>query len=251
MLIVKEDGPVLHVSLNRPEARNAFNDELIAALTDVFQNRAKSFRASVLSGEGTGFCAGGDLQWMQKAALYTREENIEDALKLASLFQAITDCPGLVIAKVHGAVFGGGCGLVAASDVCVASTDTVFAFSEVRLGLVPATISPLVIAKIGHGNARSLFTTGESFTADRALRIGLIHECVAESALNEVVESKLKAVLAAGPGAVAASKRLAQQSPLSAQASAELLADARAGEEAVEGISAFLAKRTASYKVDR
>lgn len=184
---------------------------------------------------------------MREAAAYTEEQNYEDALKLARLFQAMVDCPALIVTRVHGAAFGGGCGLVAAADVAVASTEAKFAFSEVKLGLIPATISPFVVDKIGRGNARALFTTGEAFDAERALRIGLVHEVVAPSELDSAISAKLKAVLAAGPGAVAASKRLASESPVQLEESARRLARARVGDEGKEGVAAFLEKRKASF----
>jgi enoyl-CoA hydratase/carnithine racemase len=251
MLIVDEDGPVWRVTLNRPDVRNAFNDELISALSETFQRIPDGVRAIVLAGNGVAFCAGGDLQWMKQAAAYTEEQNYEDALRLAQLFQAMVTCPAVIIAKVTGAAFGGGCGLIAASDVAIATENALFAFSEVRLGLVPATISPFVIAKIGHGHARALFTTGEAFGREHALRIGLVHEMADQEKIDEAVERKLKAILSAGPNAVAAAKGLAQSSVLSLEDAAKMLARVRAGDEAKEGVGAFLERRPAAFKVDR
>lgn len=245
MLNVESEGAVLRVTIDRPEVKNAFNDELIAQLTTVFERLSPEVRAVVLTGAGDAFCAGGDLQWMRKAAGYTEEQNAADAFRLATLFQTIVDSHAVVIARVNGACFGGGCGLVAASDVAVASPGALFAFSEVRLGLVPATISPFVLPKIGSGHARHLFSTGEAFGAEHALRIGLVHD-VAED-LDASVAKRLKSVLAAGPAAVASAKRLAQQPPLGLPEAAALLASVRAGDEAKEGISAFLDKRKAAY----
>lgn len=250
MLRVETDGPLLRVTLNRPEVKNAFNDELIAQLVQTFTSiKLGDARAVILSGEGDAFCAGGDLQWMKKAAGYSEEENYRDALKLARLFQAMVDCPAVVVVKVQGAAFGGGCGLVAASDVAIAGPKALFAFSEVKLGLVPATISPFVIPKIGQGNARALFATGEAFGAEQALRIGLVHE-VAED-LDAAVEKKLKAILSAGPQAVARAKNLGWSQPLDLETAARLLALVRAGDEAKEGIGAFLEKRKANFVVGR
>ncbi len=251
MLRVEEDGPVLHVTLNRPEVRNAINDELIAALTSCFSLMSPYIRAVVLSGEGDAYCAGGDLEWMRKAGGYTQEQNYEDALKVAHLFQAIVECPAVVISKVNGACFGGGCGLVSASDVSVALDTALFAFSEVKLGLIPATISPFVIAKIGHSQARALFTTGEVFDSAYALRIGLVHAVAPATELDQAVEQKLKAVLSAGPRAIAASKKLAQKPPQALEAVARLLAEQRSSDEAKEGIGAFLEKRRPSFSVKR
>jgi methylglutaconyl-CoA hydratase len=247
MLRVERDGAVLRLTIDRPEVRNAFNDELIEALSREFRNLAPDVRAVVLTGEGEAFCAGGDLNWMRKAAGYTEEQNYEDALKLARLFQSMVDAPAVVVARVKGPAFGGGCGLVAAADVAVAAEGSLFAFSEVRLGLVPATISTFVLPKIGAGNARALFSTGEAFDASTALRIGLVHEVAPADGLDEAVRRKLKAILTAGPQAVAASKRLAQHAPESLEASARLLARTRAGEEGKEGVAAFLGKRKAAF----
>lgn len=240
-------GIVMRVVLDRPEVRNAFNDELIVRLTEVFSSIPAETRAVVLSGEGRTFCAGGDLEWMRAAAQYSEDENYRDALKLANLFQAIATCPALVIAKVHGAAFGGGCGLVAASDVAVCSDDCRFSFSEVKLGLLPGTISQFVIPKIGAGHARALFSTGEVFGADKALRIGLVHEIGTFASLDGLVAEKLQHVLASGPLAVAASKRIVLDSPISPEESARRLAHARASEEGKEGVAAFLEKRKARF----
>ncbi len=251
MLRVEADGPVLTVTLARPEVRNAMNDELIAALSGVFLELSDSVRVVVLQGEGKSFCAGGDLNWMKKAAGYTREQNAADALMLAGLFEAIATCRAVVMAKVQGAAFGGGCGLVCAADVTVAERSTKFSFSEVRLGLVPATISPHVIAKIGSGHARAFFTTGEVFDGETALRIGLVHEAVGAEVLDSMVESKVADVLRNGPESVAKSKWLAQQPVLDNERAAELLAEMRASDEGREGVAAFLETRTASFVVER
>jgi len=248
MLKVESQGPVLHLTLNRPEVRNAFNDELIAELSRSFSQVPEGIRAVVLRGEGQSFCAGGDLEWMRKAAGYTEDENFRDALKLARLFRAIVECPAVVIASVQGAAFGGGCGLVAAADVAISSGETKFAFSEVRLGLIPATISPFVIDKIGRGHARALFATGEAFDADRALRIGLIHE-IAEDR-EAAISRKLKAILAAGPRAVDDAKHLVTDEGVSLDDCARRLAQARAGKEGKEGVAAFLEKRKASFVME-
>lgn len=247
MLNVSANGPVLHVTLNRPEVRNAINDELIAALTTVFVDIDPAIRVVVISGEGKSFCAGGDLEWMRKAAAYTEEQNYEDAVKLGALFHAIAHCPAVVIAKIHGAAFGGGAGIVAACDVAIASPETLFAFSEVRLGLIAGTISPFVIPKIGAGHARALFATGEAFGADRALRIGLVHEV---GDLDELVAAKVKQVLSVGPKAVTESKRLVHDYPQTPEECARRLARARADDEGKEGVAAFLEKRKASFVVE-
>lgn len=251
MLKIEPDGPILRLTLARQEVRNALNDELIDALSDAFASIGAGIRAIVLTGEGKSFCAGGDLEWMRKAAGYTEEENFHDALRLVRLFRSMAECPAVVIARVLGHAFGGACGLVASADLAIATEGSLFSFSEVKLGLVPATISEVVIEKIGAGHARALFATGEPFGAERALRIGLIHETAASEALLDMaVESKLKHVLSAGPSAVASSKRLARR-PLSGDESARLLARTRVSAEAREGIAAFLEKRKASFVVER
>ena len=250
MLKTESNGPVLHVTLNRPEVRNALNGELIAALGDVFCSIDPHIRAVVLTGEGKSFCAGGDLEWMRQAATYTEDENIRDALRLARLFEAIVQCHAVVIARINGHAFGGATGLIAAADVGVATKDALFAFSEVKLGLVPATISPYVIEKIGPGHARALFSTGEPFDAPHALRIGLIHQMVDGDELDTAIVQKLKAVLSSGPKAVTNAKRLARDPALTMDASARLLARTRAGDEAQEGIAAFLEKRKATFVVE-
>lgn len=248
MLRIDDDGPVRRLTLDRPQVRNAFNDELIAALTQAVTGLPAGTRAIVLKGEGKAFSAGGDLEWMHKAAAYTEQQNFDDAMRLARLFQAIAESPAVVIAAVHGAAFGGGCGLVAAADAAVAHPETRFAFSEVRLGLLPATISPFVIPKIGAGHARALFSTGEAFDAERALRIGLVHE-VADD-LDAAVREKLNAVLAAGPSACAQAKQIARVGFAGMEEAARALAKARASAEGKEGVAAFLEKRKPSYADD-
>jgi enoyl-CoA hydratase/carnithine racemase len=247
MLRKEADGRVLRLTLDRPEVRNAFNDELIAALTEAFAN-LDGARVVVLRGEGKAFSAGGDLNWMARAAAFTEEENFEDALRLAELFEAMIASPAVIIAQVHGAAFGGGCGLAAAADVCIASEGTLFAFSEVRLGLVPATISRIVLPKIGAGHARALFSTGKAFDAAHALRIGLVHEMAAEAELEAAAESWIEAALAAGPQASAESKRIAVEGPFGVEEGARLLARARSGEEGRAGVAAFLAKEPAPWR---
>lgn len=251
MLKVESDGPLLRLTLARPEVRNAFNDELIALLTEAFTKIAPGARAVVLQGEGKVFSAGGDLEWMRRAAGYTEDQNFEDALKLARLFESIARCSAVVIARVHGAAFGGGAGLVASSDIAICESATKFAFSEVKLGLLPGTISTYVIPKIGAGHARALFATGETFYADRALRMGLVHEVVAADELDEAVDRKVDAVLSVGPLAAASAKRLVLESPVPIEESARRLAKARASEEGREGVAAFLEKRPADFIVER
>lgn len=247
MLRTERTGSVLRLTLDRPEVRNAFNDELITRLSDVFSSLDEGVRAVVMAGDGKAFCAGGDLEWMRRAASFTEEQNFEDAMRLAKLFQGIVTSHAVVIAQVHGAAFGGGCGLVACADVAICETEAKFAFSEVRLGLLPATISPFVIPKIGHGQARALFSTGEAFGAERALRIGLVHEIVSTSDLDTAIEEKVKAILSVGPKAAAHAKRIAMEGFASLEDAALALARARSSDEGKEGVAAFLEKRKANF----
>lgn len=247
MLKVERNGPVLRVQLNRPEVRNALNDDLIAGLYQVFTTVSPDIRAIVIGGEGAAFCAGGDLEWMKKAATYTEEQNIRDAMMVSKLWAAVQNCHAFTIANVHGAAMGGGSGLVACCDVAIATEDSKFAFSEVKLGLIPATIGPFVVDKIGKGHARALFATGEIFSAQRAFEIGLVHEVVASKDREAVIAKKLRNVLSAGPKAVAGAKKLVIDMPLSYDETANRLAAFRASEEGQEGLGAFLEKRTAKF----
>lgn len=247
MLKVERNGPVLRVQLNRPEVRNALNDDLIAGLYQVFTTVSPDIRAIVIGGEGAAFCAGGDLEWMKKAATYTEEQNIRDAMMVSRLWAAVQNCHAFTIANVHGAAMGGGSGLVACCDVAIATEDSKFAFSEVKLGLIPATIGPFVVDKIGKGHARALFATGEIFSAHRAFEIGLVHEVVASKDREAVIAKKLRNVLSAGPKAVAGAKKLVIDMPLSYEETANRLAAFRASEEGQEGLGAFLEKRTAKF----
>jgi len=246
MLKVEHDGSVLRVSLNRPEVRNALNDELIAAITELFTTIPNTVRVVVLSGEGNAFCAGGDLEWMRKAAGYTDAENVADALKVSKMFSSIRDCSAVTIASVHGSAMGGGCGMISACDIAIATPESKFAFSEVKLGLIPATISPFVIDRIGKGHARALFVTGEVFDAHHALAIGLVHEIV-EQDRETSVNRKIRAILQAGPQSIVGAKGLVNDSPLSAQETANRLAAARASDEGKAGIAAFLNKEKAPF----
>lgn len=247
MLKVDREGAVLRVSLNRSEVRNALNDELIDALYQLFSTLSLEIRVVVLTGEGTSFCAGGDLEWMKKAAAYTEEQNYADALRISKMFSAIRDCHAVTIASVHGAAMGGGSGLVAACDIGISTEDAKFGFTEVKLGLIPATISPFVIDRIGKGHARALFATGEVFTAPRAMHIGLIHEVVPAREKDAAVNGKIRAILAAGPNALVGAKRLVIDAPLTAEDTARRLAVARASEEGQAGIGAFLEKKKAPF----
>jgi methylglutaconyl-CoA hydratase len=241
---------VATVALARPDARNALNEELIRELARCMEELAKDddVRVVVLTGEGDFFCAGADVRYMRETANFSYEENLEDARRLATMFGAVDECPKPVVARVRGAAIGGGVGLVAAADVVVVEEGTVFAFSEVRLGISPATIAPFVLHKIGQSQTRALFLTGERFDAVRAREIGLVHEVAAEGELDSVVQEKVAGLLAGGPQALAATKALLRElrdaDPGEAtEIMARRIAQLRTGEEGQEGLGAFLEKR--------
>ena len=242
-LRIERDGAVLRVTLARPERRNAFDAALIAELTEAFADVGDA-RAVVLAGEGESFCAGADVEWQRASIDLSYDENIEDALRLYRMCETIDRCPAPVVARVHGYALGGGSGLVACADIAVAAEDAVFAFSEVRLGIIPAVISPFVFAKIGPGAARRWFLTGERFDAEVALRIGLVHEV--SGSPDEAVAGIVDAVLAGAPEAVRAAKRLVLERP-EGRATAEIAAARRSSEEGQEGLRAFLEKRPAKH----
>jgi methylglutaconyl-CoA hydratase len=243
-LRVERAADLLRVTLTRPERRNAFDAALIAALTDAFADVGDA-RAVVLAGDGESFSAGADVDWMRSSVDLSYEENVEDALRLRRMLEAIDGCAAPVIARVQGHALGGGCGLVACSDIALAARDAVFGFSEVKLGIVPAVISPFALAKIGPGAARRYFVTGERFDAETALRIGLVQGVTDD--LDAAVEHAIAEVLSAGPEAARAAKELAR-APLAAEETAERIARRRTSEEGQEGLRAFLEKRTPSWR---
>jgi methylglutaconyl-CoA hydratase len=207
----------------------------------------------VLTGEEEFFCAGADIGYMRDTAEFSYEENLEDARRLAAMFGAIDECPKPVVARIKGAAIGGGVGLVAAADVAVAEEGTVFAFSEVRLGISPATIAPFVVRKIGHSQTRALFLTGERFDANRAREIGLVHEVAAEGDLDATVQEKVAQLLAGGPEALATTKALLRElrdaaSGEATEITARRIAELRTGEEGQEGLGAFLEKREPAWR---
>ncbi|HEY7501694.1 MAG TPA: enoyl-CoA hydratase-related protein [Vicinamibacterales bacterium] len=246
-----EDQPgVLRLTLTRPDVRNAFDEEMIAALTSLARDAAKdpTLRAIVLAGEGPVFCAGADLGWMMKAVAYTRQDNLRDAEDLARMLELLDSLPVPLIARVHGAALGGGVGLVAVSDVVIAAETALFAFSEARLGIIPAVISPYVVAKIGTSAARELFLTASRFPAARAYDIGLVHKVVPDSELDAAVDAYVKDILACAPSAQSAAKRLIRD--IHGRRPDEVIglttgriADQRVSAEGQEGMRAFLEKR--------
>ena len=240
-LRVEQDGDLLRVTMARPERRNAFDAELIAELTEAFSSIGDEVRAVVLAGDGPSFCAGADVEWQRASIDLTLDENVEDALRLYRMLAAVDACPAPLVARVQGYALGGGSGLVACADVVVSAPDATFGFSEVRLGIIPAVISPFVFARIGAGAARSLFVTGERFDAETALRIGLVDE-VADD-FDAAVESQVAAILKSGPEATRAAKRLTREQPSDPRELARIAAGLRAGGEGQEGLRAFLEKR--------
>jgi len=241
-LRIEQDSHVLRVTLAKPDRRNAFDAELIRELTQAFAEVGDA-RAVVLAGEGKSFCAGADVDWQRSAIDLSYEENVDDALRLYEMCQAIDHCPAPVIARVQGYALGGGSGLVACADVALAAPDATFGFSEVKLGIIPAVISPFVLPKIG-AHARRYFLTGERFDAQAALRIGLVHE-VADD-LDAAVDRVVAEVLTAAPGAVREAKKLIRKPPDGAEA-ARIAARLRTGDEGQEGLRAFLEGRPARH----
>jgi len=254
-LTIQIDSRVARITLNRPEVRNAFDDDLIAQLKSAFEQVGahEDVRAVVLAAEGPAFCAGADLNWMRRMADYTREQNIADASELAAMLQTIYHCPKPTVARVQGDAFAGGVGLVAACDIAVSADSATFCLSEVKLGLIPATISPYVIRAIGARAAHRYFLTAERFSAAQAHQIGLVHEVVSTQALDETVGSITKALCSAGPHALGACKKLLQEvaardidAALVAQ-TVQGIADIRASEQGREGVQSFLQKRKPSW----
>jgi methylglutaconyl-CoA hydratase len=233
---------VLRVTLARPERRNALDAELIAALTAAFADVGDA-RAVILAGEGESFCAGADVEWMRASVELSYEENVADSTRLRRMYEAIDRSPAPVIARVQRHALGGGIGLVACCDAAVAADDTVFAFSEVKLGIIPAVISPFALARVGAGAARRYFVTGERFDAATALRIGLVHEVVQVGGLDAAVDRIVAELLTAGPEAARHAKRLVLDAPLDGLETARRIAERRTSDEGQEGLRAFLERR--------
>ena len=254
-LSITQSGPVARITLTMPEIRNAFSDEVIQAVTEAFADvgARADVRAVVLAAEGPAFCAGANLNWMRRMADYTRDENLADAGKLATMLRTIAECPKPTIARVQGDVYAGGMGLVAACDMAVSVDTAWYCLSEVKIGLAPATISPYVIRAMGARAAQRYFLTAERFTAAEAHRIGFVHEVVAADALDAKVDELLKALTSASPAAVMACKTLVAgvvgrdiDGGLIAY-TVEAIADIRASTEGREGVQAFLNKRKPAW----
>ena len=256
-LTTHRDGAIERLTLNRPDVRNAFNEHVIAELTAwAAETRAAAetheIRAVVIAGAGKTFCAGADVTWMSKTVTYTEEENLRDAMAMSRMFAAINALPVAVIGRVQGAALGGGAGLAAVCDIVVAEDAALFGFTETKLGILPAVISPFALAKIGQAAARELFLTGARFSATRAREIGLVHDVVPAAELDATVQHYVKELMTAGPEAVAAAKALisnvwgrpiADAMPITAAA----IAARRVSAEGQEGLRAFLEKRTPSW----
>lgn len=254
MLDIHHDGPVVRVTLDRPDVRNAFNEDLIAELTSWAESvtHSSGTRVAVLAGSGRMFCAGADVGWMSRMVGYSHDENVRDARALGRMFAALNALPLPLIGRVQGAALGGGAGLAAVCDVVVAAEDAIFGFTEVKLGILPAVISPYAVAKIGQSAARELFLTGGRFSAARAKEIGLVHAIGAEADLDRIVAKYVNDVLTSGPHAVAAAKRMiAAVSNHAPEAvldhTVETIARTRVSPEGQEGLHAFLEKRKPSW----
>jgi len=252
-LSITRDGPVARVTLNRPDVRNAFNEALIAELTAWTEARGwGDARVVVLAGAGTVFCAGADLAWMSEMVGYSREENVRDARTLGRMFEALNSMAVPLIGRVQGAALGGGAGLAAVCDIVVAADDAVFGFTEAKLGLVPAVISPFALAKIGQSAARELFLTASKFSAERAKEIGLVHAVAPAQDLDTVIGAYVHELLTSAPEALAGAKALiahiAGRSPGNVgELTAETIARHRVSDEGQEGMRAFLEKRKARW----
>jgi len=256
-LTSRVDAFVEYLTLNRPDVRNAFNEHVIAELTawaaDVADRAGRGdVRVAVLSGAGKTFCAGADVTWMSKTVDYTEDENLRDAEAMSRMFAAIDQLPLPLVGRIHGAALGGGAGLAAVCDIVVADESAMFGFTEVKLGILPAVISPFALAKIGRSAARELFLTGARFTAARAKEIGLVHAVVPAHELDNAVATYVRELLSAAPGAVAAAKALiptvigrATEEVMPTTAAA--IAQRRVSKEGQEGLRAFLQKQKPSW----
>ena len=241
MIEVEREGPIARVWLARPQQRNAFDAALVTAIRETFETLGgdPGVRAVVLGGRGATFSAGADLEWMRASLELSHEQNLADARRLEEMLEAVDACPVPVIGRIPGAAMGGGAGLAACCDIAIAEPSARFAFSEVRLGLIPATIAPFVVARIGPGHARRLFLTGHAFDGEHARAIGLVHQLAAD--LDAAVEATISEILRAGPEAVRHAKRLIRALPDGEMAAA--IAERRASAEGQEGLRAFLERR--------
>jgi len=257
-LITHRDGVIEYLTLNRPDVRNAFNEQMIAELTAwaATINADDDVRVTVVGGAGKVFSAGADIAWMAKALEYTHDDNVRDANAAARMFAALDTLPVPLIGRIHGAALGGGSGLAAVCDVVVADEEAVFGFTEVKLGILPSVISPYAVAKIGRSAARELFLTGMRFSALRAKEIGLVHAVVPTGALDTMTAMYVNEFLSGAPDAIATAKALiprvwSRGASDAAGLTAEAIAAQRVSKEGQEGLRAFLEKRRASWNVSR
>ena len=253
LLSIEQTGPVVRVTLNRPDVRNAFNEEVIAALAAwASAPPPPGVRVAVLAGAGKAFCAGADLTWMSRMVAYSHDENVRDAQAMAAMFQSLDTLPLPLVGRVQGAALGGGVGLAAVCDIVVAADDAVFGFTEAKLGILPAVISPFAVAKIGVSAARELFLTAGRFGAARAKEIGLVHAVVPAAELDSTVDAYVQELLTSAPGAIAGAKRLISRvadRPAAdvAALTADVIARHRVSPEGQDGMRAFLEKRKAGW----
>ena len=256
MVLTEVSGAIGTITMNRPDLHNAFNEDMIAALTAAFEEMGKNdaIRAVVLRGNGKSFSAGGDLNWMRKTAAYGFDENVADAMTLGKLLKTINTLPKPTIAVVHGNAFGGGVGLTACCDIAIAEKNTTFCLSEVRIGLIPSIIAPYVIAAIGERQARRFFMTAERFSGKKARKIGLVHESPAAEELEEVLAGILSSLMDGAPGAQRMGKELIREiakRPIDDDViahTAKKIAEARASDDGKEGLTAFLNKGEPSWR---
>ncbi len=255
-LDIRRDGPIEYVTLNRPDVRNAFNEHVIEELTRWAAAVAadKEIRVAVLAGAGKTFCAGADLTWMSRMVSYTHDENVEDASAMARMYASLDHLPVALLGRIHGAALGGGAGLAAVCDIVVAEQQATFGFTEVKVGILPAIISPYVLTKVGASAARELFLTGMRFGAARAKEIGLVHAVVPERELDAAVRAYVAEVLTAAPGAVATAKELLRKvwgRPVqdTIGITTDTIAARRVSAEGQEGMKAFLEKRKPNWVV--
>lgn len=252
---IEEKGAVSFVSLNRPDVKNAMNPEMMTEIIEAFSNLSSQTRAVVVRGAGDFFCAGGDLNWMKSSAQKTKSENEADALHLAKMIRTVDECPVPVITQVKGGAFGGGVGLVAASDIVIAEEKAVFSLSEVKLGLIPAIIGPIVMRKIGMSEARRFYLTGKRFSAHEAKHIHLVHEVVPMSSILSVTNDYLKEFESSGPEAVRTAKKLIREmsegllwKANASDVTSKILSEVRVGAEAQAGMKAFLERTSPPWK---
>jgi len=248
------DKKVARITFNRPEVKNAFNADMISEISSLYEeiNKRNDIRVVVMTGSGNAYCAGADLKWMGDVLKYSYEENLEDSNNLARMFYNINNCPFPTIARVNGAAIGGGCGLAAVCDIVIASEKAIFSLSEVKIGLVPACISPYVIRRMGDKYSREYFLTGERLNAEKALAAGLANKVASEAELDTVVDSLVRQLLSSGPKALAWCKQLLQNVPSmnekdAGKYTAEVIAKLRMGDEGQEGMKAFFEKRRPNW----